>query len=119
VRVVDTSRESDGLAMSSRNVFLSTEQRMAAPTLYRALMAIKSTFDNGERTYNNLVDVGKRILNTEPLFTVEYISICGFLDGIELSNEQKLLPDGNIMVSAAVNFGSCRILDNLLLGKQC
>ena len=118
LRIVETARESDGLAMSSRNIYLSKEQRHVANTLYRSLVEIKKSYNNGERSYSQLIEIGNQKMQKEPLFKVEYISICGALDGIEFSDEQNPLPDSDIMVSAAVNFGDCRILDNILLGKQ-
>ena len=112
-----TLREDDGLAMSSRNVYLSAEERAAAPTLYKALQAIEHAYIAGERSYGKLVKRGQEVLDTQPIFRTEYLSICDSVDATELSDVDTL-PEQNIMVSAAVNFGTCRILDNLLLGEQ-
>lgn len=112
-----TLRESDGLAMSSRNVYLSPEERAAAPTLYAALQAVERAYEEGERTYSKLIQRGQAVLDEQPLFRTEYLSICDSVDATEL-NEVSTLPERNIMVSAAVNFGTCRILDNVLLGEQ-
>jgi len=117
VRPCDTIRESDGLAMSSRNVYLSEEQRRAAPVLYKALSATKDAYNAGERSYTALKATGQQILDQEPLFRTEYLSICDSLEGHELGEDVEL-SDSNIMVSAAVSFENCRILDNVLLGVQ-
>jgi len=113
----DTMRESDGLAMSSRNVYLSEEQRLAAPVLYKALCAMREAYNGGERNFTLLKQKGLDILDDEDLFMVEYLSLCDNLEGTEFSSSDPL-PEGNIMASCAVTFGNCRILDNILLGEQ-
>lgn len=117
VRPCDTVRDADGLAKSSRNVYLSEAQRAAAPALYRALCAVRSSFDAGERSAAALRATGRAVLDAEPLFETQYFSICDALDADELPDGARL-PEGNVMVSAAVDFGDCRILDNVLLGEQ-
>eukprot|EP00516_Mucochytrium_quahogii_P004560 CAMPEP_0203759896 /NCGR_PEP_ID=MMETSP0098-20131031/13208_1 /ASSEMBLY_ACC=CAM_ASM_000208 /TAXON_ID=96639 /ORGANISM=" , Strain NY0313808BC1" /LENGTH=310 /DNA_ID=CAMNT_0050653203 /DNA_START=193 /DNA_END=1122 /DNA_ORIENTATION=+ len=111
----ETIREDDGLAMSSRNIYLSKEQRKVAPRLYETLKLVKSAYEQGERDYARLIDLGNRNLEMEPLFQTEYLSICNSLEGEEC---RAVIPEENVMVSAAVNFGDCRILDNVLMGKQ-
>mmetsp|Transcript_14378 Transcript_14378/g.16701 ORF Transcript_14378/g.16701 Transcript_14378/m.16701 type:complete len:363 (-) Transcript_14378:508-1596(-) len=123
-----TLREDDGLAMSSRNVYLSKEQRTVAPTLYQSLLAVRNAYDqHGERSYDKLIKIGMDLLNerkeiqssSKTLFSVQYFSICDAVDGTEFGPENtKMLPEQNIMVSAAIDFGDCRILDNILLGEQ-
>lgn len=114
VVVCDTVRESDGLAMSSRNVYLSAEQRKTAPVLYEALSAVKHSFlQDGVRDRANLEATARRFFESSPgsnLFTVEYLSFVDYDSGLEVFGE---LPK-NIMCSCAINFGSCRILDNVV-----
>jgi len=117
VRACETIRESDGLAMSSRNVYLSKEQRKAAPTLYKALSAARDAYQRGNRSYQEVIKAGRDILDSEPLFTTEYFSISNNLEGEECCADEPL-PEENMMISAAVNFGNCRILDNVLIGEQ-
>ncbi|GBG27150.1 Pantoate--beta-alanine ligase [Hondaea fermentalgiana] len=114
---VETMREQDGLAMSSRNVYLSEEQRRAAPALYKALCAMRDAYNDGERDFTFLKLKGQEILDDEDLFLTEYLSLCDNLEGAEFTSDRPL-PEENIMASAAVSFGNCRILDNVLLGKQ-
>jgi pantoate--beta-alanine ligase len=117
VRPCPTLREPDGLAMSSRNIYLRPEQRKAAPALFQALQAVEAAFNTGERDYSKLRAAGLKILDAEKLWTVQYLSLCDAVDGGEL-NTGAPLGHGDIMCSAAVNFGNCRILDNVLLGRQ-
>lgn len=118
-----TLREPDGLAMSSRNIYLSKEQREIAPVLYKSLQAVEKAFNNGIRSYGSLIDIGLNALSAQNLdgnvFEVQYFSICDAVEGSEFGGENgDTLPDSNIMVSSAINFGNCRILDNVLVGEQ-
>ena len=105
-----TLREPDGLAMSSRNVYLTPEQRRAAPALYRALSAARAAWDAGERDGCNIRVVIKSILDDEPEANVEYISAAD-PDTLE---EIDGLAD-RVLLSLAVRFGRARLIDNLLL----
>lgn len=115
----DTVREDDGLAASSRNVYLSPEQRAIAPVLYQSLLAVREKYEAGERSYQALADTGRKMLQSDQ-FKIQYFSLCDALTGEEFDLEKYAgrLPEENIMVSAAIHFGNCRILDNVLLGKQ-
>lgn len=111
--VLPTVREADGLAMSSRNVYLTESERAAAPKLHVALRAVEESYRAGERERKALLAPGHAILEAESAFDVEYLSLndaftmepCG----------DTLQQHGPVMVSAAVNFGSTRILDNAFL----
>src|SRR5512132_1663218 len=71
-------REPDGLAMSSRNVYLDPEQRKAATVLYRALSAAKNAYENGERTAEKLCQIMRDVLATEPLAQMQYVSCADY-----------------------------------------
>ncbi|ORY49145.1 Pantoate-beta-alanine ligase [Rhizoclosmatium globosum] len=101
--VCQTIRETDGLAMSSRNRYLSVEERETAPVLYRALRAAEVLFEGGERDANVLREVAGKILK-ESGVPVEYLS-------------GKIGKDG-AMMSGAVRIGKTRIIDNVLLGVE-
>ncbi len=104
-----TVREADGLALSSRNVHLSPEERAAAPVLRRALLAARGRWDAGERRGDALRATMSEILAAEPLATPAYVSVA---DGRTLA-ELDRVPDGEpILLSLAVRFGPTRLIDN-------
>jgi pantoate--beta-alanine ligase len=107
----DIVRESDGLAMSSRNVYLSPEQRAAAPVLHRALTEARARFEAGERDAETLRRVAWDIIGSEPLAAVEYISLA---DDRTLEEVQGSIT-GPVLVSTVVQFGQTRLLDNVEL----
>lgn len=104
-------REPDGLAMSSRNVYLDPEQRKAATALSRALQAAKGAYDNGERDAEKLRGKMKEVLATEPLADVQYVS-CADHDTLE---ELDTVTDKTLL-SMAVFIGKTRLIDNLVVG---
>jgi pantoate--beta-alanine ligase len=102
-----TVREADGLAMSSRNVHLSPEERAAAPVIHRALLAASSMREAGERSAEALRREMRRILENEPLAQPEYVSVADATTLAELD-----VIDGATLLSTAVRFGSTRLIDN-------
>jgi pantoate--beta-alanine ligase len=104
-------READGLAMSSRNVYLSPEQRRAAAVLYQSLKAAEAAYKGGERQADALRDVMEKILAEEPLAKVQYVS-CADYD--TLQELEKVT--GKTLLSMAVFFGKTRLIDNTVLG---
>jgi pantoate--beta-alanine ligase len=108
-----TVREPDGLALSSRNVHLSAEERAAAPVLRRALLAARDRWAAGERSADRLRKAMRDELATEPLATPAYVSVA---DGRTL-DELDRLPDGEpALLSLAVRFGATRLIDNEPIG---
>jgi pantoate--beta-alanine ligase len=109
VVVVPTVRESDGLALSSRNAYLSPPERAAAPVLYRALSAAAEAFDRGERSGERLRTAMASLLAGEPLARPVYVSAAdpGTLGEVESAS-------GDLLLSMAVRFGSTRLIDNFL-----
>jgi pantoate--beta-alanine ligase len=103
-------REPDGLAMSSRNVYLSPEERKAATILYRALTAAKNAFESGERNAEKLCETMKDVLATEPLAEAQYVS-CADYDTLE----ELETVTGRTLLSMAVLFGKTRLIDNFVL----
>jgi pantoate--beta-alanine ligase len=106
-----TVRETDGLALSSRNVHLTPDQRAAAPVLHRALLAARSRWEAGERSADALRDAMWETLTAEPLAEVDYVSVA---DGASLAELERL--DGPAILSTAVRFGTTRLIDNEPLG---
>jgi len=105
-----TVRESDGLALSSRNVHLSVEERAAAPVLHRALLAARDRWGAGERSADALRDAMWETLTAEPLADVDYVSVA---DATTLAELDRI--DGPALLSSAVRFGTTRLIDNELL----
>jgi len=103
-------REPDGLAMSSRNVYLEPAQRKAATVLYRALGAAKAAHDGGERDANRLRHVMKQTIESEPLAQLQYVSCADYHTLQELEKVT-----GKTLLSMAVFFGKTRLIDNLVL----
>ena len=109
--VLPTVREADGLAMSSRNARLTTEQRRAAPVVYRALSTGLELWQRGERDAAAIRSHLLRELEAEPLLgNVDYVSLAD-RDTLE---ELKLAEQG-AMLSAAAHLGTVRLIDNVLL----
>ena len=107
-----TIREADGLALSSRNVHLSPEERAAAPVLRRALVAARDAWRAGERDAERLRDAMFETLTQEPLVDVEYVSVA---DAMTL--EELTAVDGPALASLAVRFGTTRLIDNEILDR--
>jgi pantoate--beta-alanine ligase len=102
-----TIREPDGLALSSRNVHLTPDQRAAAPVLRRALLTARERWEAGERSGDALREAMRATLATEPLAAPEYVSVA---DGETLAELDRV--DGPALLSLAVRFGSTRLIDN-------
>jgi pantoate--beta-alanine ligase len=109
--VCQTSREPDGLAMSSRNVYLDPEQRKAATVLFRSLSAAKDAYEKGERAAEKLRQAMKAVLVAEPLAQIQYVS-CADYDTLEELDVVK----GKALLSMAVLLGKTRLIDNFVLG---
>jgi pantoate--beta-alanine ligase len=105
-----TVRETDGLALSSRNVYLSPLQRQAAPVLYRALQAGASAIRAGERRGAQIRRSMTRVVARESLAIPEYLAVC---DPVTLEPLSRL--HRNTLLLGALRIGGVRLLDNLLV----
>src|SRR5574341_86283 len=103
-------REPDGLALSSRNVYLNPEERRAATVLYRALSAAKAKYDAGERDAEMLRAALSSTIAAEPLAREEYVSAADPDTLAELEQVEK-----GALLSMAVRIGKTRLIDNFLL----
>ncbi|HQU37855.1 MAG TPA: pantoate--beta-alanine ligase, partial [Anaerolineales bacterium] len=109
--VCPTTREPDGLAMSSRNVYLDADQRKAATILFRALSAAKELYEAGERDAEKVRGKMKEVLTGEPLAEPQYVS-CADYDSLEELDVIR----GKTLLSMAVFIGKTRLIDNFVLG---
>jgi pantoate--beta-alanine ligase len=103
-------REPDGLAMSSRNAYLDSQQRQQALTLSRALQRIQQTFDQGERSAARLIDAGLALFREVPAVRVDYVSVVD-PDSLESVAEVK----SPALVAVAAYVGTTRLIDNVVL----
>ncbi|GAB4527709.1 MAG: pantoate--beta-alanine ligase [Anaerolineales bacterium] len=103
-------REPDGLAMSSRNVYLNPQERQAATVLYRALTAAAAAFEAGERDADRLRTLMAETIDAEPLARRQYVS-CAHPDTLEELHG----PIQRALLSMAVFVGKTRLIDNLVL----
>jgi pantoate--beta-alanine ligase len=109
--VVPTVRDSDGLALSSRNIYLTQEQRRAAPAIYRALCAASRLWGDGVKDGDRLRAEALAMLHQESLLDgIDYISVADAETLEELEQVQ-----GRAMVSVAVRLGQTRLIDNVIL----
>lgn len=104
-------READGLAMSSRNKYLSGEERKAAAVLFRALSAAKEAYEAGEREGELIRRKMKEVLAGEPLAQMQYVSCADYDTLAELD-----VIKGRTLLSMAVFLGKTRLIDNIVLG---
>jgi pantoate--beta-alanine ligase len=111
VVVAPTVREPDGLALSSRNSYLTPEQRAVAPVIFRALSQAQALFAAGERDAEPLRQAVRRALTAEPSLQIDYVSVADPLTLRELDQVET-----HALASTAVRLGSTRLIDNLPLG---
>ncbi|HEX4497190.1 MAG TPA: pantoate--beta-alanine ligase [Thermoanaerobaculia bacterium] len=109
-----TVREADGLAMSSRNAYLSPEERVAATVLHRALRAAEAAISQGERSGDAVRGWMRDVLNTEPLAQVEYAEVVDAETFVPVKSPVETLR-GRIVLPLAVRIGRTRLIDNLSL----
>lgn len=110
VIVVPTIREDDGLAMSSRNVYLDSQDRQAATVLFRALTQAQQLWQKGEKNAELLRQAMVSLISKEPLAEVDYVSVADSQTLEELSEI-----DRTALASLAVRIGKTRLIDNIVL----
>ena len=113
VRMVPIKREADGLAMSSRNTYLSAEERRQAVCLVAALRLCKERFEQGENNSERLIKAMAARINREPAAQIDYIKIC---DADTLEEMSRI--DRPVVVALAVYIGKTRLIDNMLLNTD-
>lgn len=105
---VPTFRESDGLALSSRNVYLDPAERAAAPALYRAVSQARAMIESGETDAAKIKSVATQVFAAESLIRIEYFEI------VEPSEVQPVATvSGSVRIAAAIWIGKTRLIDNV------
>lgn len=112
--VLPALRQSDGLALSSRNHLLTAKERRAAPLLYKALLAGKALLDQGERQLSKIEQAMSAVLATSPLLRLDYATAC---DPDTFTHPGNILPGllTDLLLVVAVRVGRTFLVDNLLL----
>lgn len=112
IEVCPIVRESDGVAMSSRNRYLTAEERAQAPALNAALAAIDEAWRGGEQDPARLSAIGHAVIAEKPLVSVDYLEI---RDSETLAVRERTVQAGDLVAVAAL-IGQARLIDNRLLG---
>jgi pantoate--beta-alanine ligase len=105
-------READGLAKSSRNTYLSAEERQAALVLSRAVAEGQRLMQEGERSAASIVGAMKTLIEAEPAARIDYVEMVSW-DGIQPVQQA----DGPVLVAMAVYIGKTRLIDNFIFGE--
>jgi len=112
IRILPTVRESDGLALSSRNVYLTPEERRQAPTLHRALEVARSEIESGERDAQQIERVMRAAIERgAPLARIDYVTVADLETLQPIESPMR----SNVAIALAVFFGSTRLIDNVMV----
>ncbi len=103
-------READGLAKSSRNTYLSPEERQAALCLSRAVFLGQDMAEKGEKDTDKIVDAMTRVIQAEPLARIDYVTA---VDGVTMETIHRI--EGPVLVAMEVYVGKTRLIDNLIV----
>jgi len=112
IKICPIIREPDGLALSSRNVYLNHAERQAATVLNKSLNMARQAYKDGERSSRKIVGLIESIINKEPLAEIQYIS-CANTQTLEEIEGDITTP---VLISMAVFFRKTRLIDNIVLG---
>ncbi|PRP88923.1 pantothenate synthetase [Planoprotostelium fungivorum] len=115
IDICDTMREEDGLAMSSRNVYLNPQQRAIAPTLYRALQCAARSVHEGERRVSEIVRAAEEEIRRCEGLVLDYIVVSDMNAGVDLDRESRVEDNTHLMISGAMWNGKTRLIDNIVL----
>jgi pantoate--beta-alanine ligase len=111
--VLPTVREDSGLAISSRNLYLTPDEQASATVIHRALVQAKTAYKEGERSANRIADLVRSTIETEPLARLDYVTVA---DADTLEKLDKL-DERPILIALAVFIGKTRLIDNTILNK--
>ena len=111
--ILPTVREDSGLAISSRNLYLTGEEQQAATVIHRALQQAKNAYKDGERSAGRLADLVRSTIEDEPRARLDYVSVS---DADTLERLDKL-DERPILIAVAAYIGKTRLIDNTILNK--
>lgn len=113
IDVLPIVREADGLALSSRNIYLNTEERNAALVLIKSLKKAEQMIDEGGRESGRIIKAMREVINLEPLARIDYVEI------VDLDNLNPLDKiEGEALVALAVFIGKTRLIDNMIVNLK-
>lgn len=107
-----TLREADGLAMSSRNVYLKEDERSSALNLVKSLKLAQKLYNAGERNSTNIIDEVTKLIKSSPYTDIDYIKICDTTTLVDLEEIT-----GEAVIALAVKVGATRLIDNHVFGE--
>jgi pantoate--beta-alanine ligase len=111
--VLPIVREDSGLAISSRNLYLTPDEQQSATVLHKALKQAKTAFKEGERNAGRLADLIRSTVETEPRARLDYVTIAD----AETLEKLDRLDDRPTLVALAAYVGKTRLIDNMILNK--
>jgi pantoate--beta-alanine ligase len=112
--VMPIVREESGLAMSSRNAYLSADEKIAAAVIYQALRSAKIAFKEGERNPARLAQMVSDRISAEPTGQIDYVAV---VDSETLEPVESI-DDSQVLLAVAVRFGKTRLIDNTILNRK-
>jgi pantoate--beta-alanine ligase len=107
-----TTREQDGLAMSSRNIYLTPDERVSALSLSRSLKLVKGLYEQGERDAVKMIGEVRKHIESHSHTTIDYVQICD-----TTTMKDVVLLDGESVLTMAVRVGKTRLIDNYVFGE--
>jgi pantoate--beta-alanine ligase len=107
---IDTVREADGLAMSSRNRYMNAEEREQAVLIYKGLTASRNLWIQGERSYERLIEAFENSISRCSKMVIQYAEI---VDQKTLEPQSQIVSDSKLVMIVAILFGDVRLIDNL------
>lgn len=112
ILIAPTVRESDGLAMSSRNVYLSPDERSVATVLFEALQHGEKLLRSGMRGRAEIEDSMRAVIQGKPIAVIDYVAAA---DAVTLLQPDEFVPEQSVVLLLAVRFGATRLIDNAVV----